>query len=43
MHLHAKKAEELGPPPLFLCAPFEIWPVKDAQEDPQTYLWAGVG
>lgn len=38
MHLHAKHADEWGPPPLFLCAPFAIWPVKDTQEDPQTYF-----
>lgn len=38
MHLHAKHADELGPPPLFLCAPFAMWPVKDTQEDPQTYF-----
>ncbi len=37
MHLHAKHADELGPPPLFLCAPFAMWPVKDTQEDPQTF------
>ena len=35
MHLHAKHANELGPPPLYLCAPFSFWPVKDALEDPQ--------
>ena len=38
IHLHAKHADELGPPPLYLCAPFLTWPVKDAQEDPQTYF-----
>jgi predicted TIM-barrel fold metal-dependent hydrolase len=38
MHLHAKHADELGPPPLYLCAPFAVWPVKDSQEDPQTYF-----
>src|SRR5271169_6576917 len=38
MHLHAKHADELGPPPLYLCAPFSIWPVKDTREDPQTYF-----
>lgn len=38
MHLHAKHADELGPPPLFLCAPFAMWPVKDTREDPQTYF-----
>ena len=38
MHLHALHADELGPPPLFLCAPFSIWPVKDTQEDVQSYF-----
>jgi len=38
MHLHAKRADELGPPPLYLCAPFTIWPLKDSQENPQAYL-----
>jgi hypothetical protein len=38
MHLHAKHADELGPPPLYLCAPFLSWPVKDTHEDAQTYF-----
>lgn len=38
VHLHADVADEQGPPPLFLCAPFSMWPVKDAQEDAATYL-----
>ena len=38
MHLHAKRADELGPPPLYLCAPFSVWPVKDPREDPMTYF-----
>jgi hypothetical protein len=38
MHLHALHADELGQPPLFLCAPFSMWPVKDTQEDVQTYF-----
>jgi uncharacterized protein len=38
MHLHAKHAGDLGPPPLYLCAPFLTWPVKDTHEDPQTYF-----
>ena len=38
MHLHAKHADELGPPPLYLCAPFSTWPVKDTPEDAQTYF-----
>lgn len=37
MHLHALHANDLGPPPLSLCAPFPIWPVKDAKEDGDTY------
>ena len=38
MHLHAKHADELGPPPLYLCAPFLRLPVKDTHEDAQTYF-----
>jgi uncharacterized protein len=38
MHLHAKHADEMGKPPLYLCAPFSMWPVKDAQEAPETYF-----
>ncbi len=38
MHLHAMHADDLGPPPLFLCAPFPMWPLKDAQEDAQSYF-----
>lgn len=37
MHLHAMHGDELGPPPLFLCAPFPEWPLKDPQEDVQSY------
>jgi len=38
MHLHALHADEHGPPPLYLCAPFSEWPVRDPQEDPQVYF-----
>ncbi|MBZ5681540.1 MAG: amidohydrolase [Acidobacteriia bacterium] len=38
MHLHALHANELGPPPLSLCAPFPIWPVKDTHEDAAAYF-----
>lgn len=27
MHLHAMHRDELGPPPIFLCAPFLEWPL----------------
>jgi uncharacterized protein len=37
MHLHALHANDLGPPPLSLCAPFLVWPVKDAKEDGDAY------
>lgn len=37
MHLHAMHGDELGPPPLFLCAPFLEWPLKDPQEEVQSY------
>jgi predicted TIM-barrel fold metal-dependent hydrolase len=37
MHLHALHANDLGPPPLSLCAPFRVWPVKDAKEDGDAY------
>jgi len=38
MHLHAMHADELGTPPLFLCAPFPMWPLKDTQEEAQSYF-----
>lgn len=38
MHLHAMHANDLGPPPLFICAPFPMWPLKDPQEDAQSYF-----
>jgi uncharacterized protein len=38
MHLHAMHADDLGPPPLFLCSPFPTWPLKDPQEDAQRYF-----
>ena len=38
MHLHAKHADELGTPPLYICAPFLTWPVKHTHEDAQTYF-----
>lgn len=38
MHLHAKRADELGPPPVYICAPFSTWPVKDPLENAQTYF-----
>lgn len=41
MHLHAMHGDEPGPPPLFLCAPFLEWPLKDPREAVQSY-YAGV-
>lgn len=38
MHLHAKHADELGPPPVYICAPFLTWPVKNPLENAQTYF-----
>ncbi len=38
MHLHAMHANDLGPPPLFICAPFPVWPLKDPQEDVKSYF-----
>jgi hypothetical protein len=38
MHLHAKYAGELGPPPLYICAPFPVWPVRDPLEDPHAWF-----
>lgn len=29
MHFHALAHNELGPPPSFVCAPFENWPIRD--------------
>lgn len=38
MHLHAKHAGELGPPPLYICAPFPVWPIRDPLEDPHAWF-----
>ena len=29
MHLHAYRADQMGPPPMAICAPFESWPTWD--------------
>jgi predicted TIM-barrel fold metal-dependent hydrolase len=37
MHLHAFDAGNLGPPPLFICAPFSSWPVRDPKTTGEAY------
>lgn len=29
MHFHAVAADSQGPPPVAICAPYEIWPTRD--------------
>jgi predicted TIM-barrel fold metal-dependent hydrolase len=38
MHLHALHADDHGPPPVFICAPYSAWPVRDAGDDPKVFL-----
>ena len=37
MHLHALHADELGPPPVFICAPNPLWPVRDTTMSGEDY------
>jgi len=37
MHLHALHADELGPPPQFICAPNPLWPTRDAKTPGEKY------
>ena len=37
MHLHAMHANEMGPPPMFICAPNPFWPVRDARTPGEEY------
>lgn len=37
MHLHALHADELGPPPQFICAPNPVWPTRDPKTPGQEY------
>jgi uncharacterized protein len=37
MHLHAAHADSQGPPPIFICAPFSIWPAWDPQTGGEAY------
>lgn len=32
MHMHAYHADDMGPPPLAICAPFESWPTWDQRQ-----------
>jgi predicted TIM-barrel fold metal-dependent hydrolase len=34
VHFHAMRAGEIGKPPLFICAPFDEWPVWDPKTGP---------
>ena len=38
MHLHALGAADQGPPPLPICAPFTVWPTRDARWSPGEYF-----
>ena len=37
MHLHALHADELGAPPIFICAPNPVWPTRDAATPAEEY------
>lgn len=37
MHLHALHANDLGPPPVFICAPNPSWPTRDAKTPGEQY------
>ena len=37
MHLHADHADSQGPPPVFICAPFSVWPVRDPKTPGDEY------
>jgi predicted TIM-barrel fold metal-dependent hydrolase len=37
MHLHAMHANEMGPPPMFICAPNPVWPVRDTRTPGEEY------
>ncbi|HEV2617814.1 MAG TPA: amidohydrolase family protein [Candidatus Acidoferrales bacterium] len=37
MHLHADHVDSQGPPPIFICAPFSIWPTRDPKTGGDAY------
>jgi predicted TIM-barrel fold metal-dependent hydrolase len=37
MHLHALPADAQGPPPVYVCAPYDVMPQRDPRWDPPTY------
>jgi len=37
MHLHALHADDLGPPPQFICAPNLLWPTRDPNTSGEEY------
>jgi uncharacterized protein len=37
MHLHAMAVDSQGPPPLFICAPYDYWPAWDRRVDHGEY------
>ena len=40
MHLHALPADDQGPPPMPICAPFVNWPIRDPNAPPDAYFKA---
>ena len=38
MHFHALAANDQGPPPSTVCAPYETWPVRDPSKPIEVYL-----
>jgi predicted TIM-barrel fold metal-dependent hydrolase len=37
MHLHASHADSQGPPPIFVCAPYSVWPAWDPKTGGEAY------
>ena len=40
MHFHALPADDQGPPPMPICAPFVNWPIRDPSAPPDAYFKA---
>ncbi len=40
MHFHASPADNQGPPPMPICAPFVNWPIRDPSAPPEAYFKA---
>lgn len=43
MHFHALAADDQGPPPSTVCAPYETWPIHDADKPIDAYMKDFVG